>query len=493
MESFVIVQPKYPDTVHYTGLNRPTHLEATAHDLYVEGEIPAEIDGAFFRALHDPAYVPLREDDVVLSRDGVIGKIEFKNGRVSCGVRYVQTERFLAERRAGRSLFGVYRNPFTDDPSVAGVDRTVANTTPYYHAGRLFMSKEDGLPYRIDPTTLETIGRWDYRGRLRSQTLTAHPKIDPVTGELFLFGYEAAGLATPTIAYCIISPEGELMSEQWFDAPYCSMMHDFAITEEHAIFMVYPTKSDLERLRAGGPHWVHDQQGESFIGVMPRYGRVEDMQWFSGPPGVHSYHVMNAYAEGTKIHLDQAMAVTNLIPFIAEHSGINLPVDGGLTRWTLDLADPAAGIAETKVGPFGEMPVIAPGDLGREYARGWYLSVDPTKLTLVANGPVGVLFNSLIRVDWRDGSLTRFSDGPGLGFNEPVHVSADDPAHGGWLLMMVDRIIAEGHFAQELWVVEADHVEAGPIAKVFMPFVTCEQVHGSWVPRALLDTAREDI
>jgi carotenoid cleavage dioxygenase len=202
---------------------------------------------------------------------------------------------------------------------------------------------------------------------------------------------------------------------------------------------------------------------------------------------------MNAYAEGTKIHLDQAMAVTNLIPFIAEHSGINLPVDGGLTRWTLDLAEPAAGIAETKVGPFGEMPVIAPSDLGREYTRGWYLSVDATKLTLVANGPVGVLFNSLIRVDWRDGSLTRFSDGPGLGFNEPVHVSADDPEHGGWLLMMVDRVIAEGHFAQELWVIEADHVEAGPIAKVFMPFVTCEQVHGSWVPRALLDTAKGDI
>jgi carotenoid cleavage dioxygenase len=58
--------------------------------------------------------------------------------------------------------------------------------------------------------------------------------------------------------------------------------------------------------------------------------------------------------------------------------------------------------------------------------------------------------------------------------------------------MMVDRVIAEGHFAQELWVIEADRVEAGPIAKVFMPFVTCEQVHGSWVPRALLDVANRD-
>jgi carotenoid cleavage dioxygenase len=385
---------------------------------------------------------------------------------------------------------GIYRNPFTDDPSVAGVDRTVANTTPYYHAGRLFMSKEDGLPYRIDPATLETVGRWDYRGRLRSQTLTAHPKIDLQTGELFLFGYEAAGLATPTIAYCIVSPDGELVSEQWFDAPYCAMMHDFAITEQHAIFLVYPTKADLERLRAGGPHWIHEQDGESFIGVMPRYGKVEEMRWFRGPRGVHSYHVMNAFAEGTKIHIDQAMATTNLIPFIAEQSGIDMPVAGGLTRWTIDLADPDATIDERTVGPFGEMPIIAQADMGRPYSRGWYLSVDPEKLTLLANGPAGVVFNTLIRVNWRDGTRTAFSDGPGIGFNEPVHVPDTDPAHGGWLLMMVDRVIAEGHFAQELWVIEADRVEVGPVARIFMPFVTCEQVHGSWVPRALLDAAK---
>ncbi|PTS83917.1 carotenoid oxygenase [Sphingomonas sp. HMWF008] len=486
------IHPKYPDSVHYVGLNRPTHIEATAHDLYVEGVIPPEVDGAFFRALHDPAYVPMRDDDVVLSRDGVISKIEFRDGRVRCGVRYVRTERFLAEQKAGRGLFGRYRNPYTDDPSVAGVDRTVANTTPYFHAGRLFISKEDGLPYRLDPETLETIGRWNYGGALRSETLTAHPKIDPDTGELFLFGYEAAGLATPTIAYCVISPDGNLVSEQWFDAPYCSMMHDFAITPDHAIFTVYPTKADLDRLKAGGPHWIHDPEGESYIGIMPRYGKVEEIVWFKGPRGVHSYHVMNAYSEGTKVHLDQCMADRNLIPFISEDSGIFGPPEGGLTRWTMDLADPAAGIAEWKIGPFGEMPLIAHKDTGKRHDRGWYLSVDPTKLTLLANGPAGVVFNQLVRVTFPNGTLETFSEGPGYGFNEPVHVPAHDPAQGGWLLMMVDRVIAEGHYAQEVWMFEADAIERGPVTKIFMPFTTCEQVHGSWVPRRLLDQARED-
>lgn len=486
------LNPRYPQTVHYVGLNRPTHIEATAHDLYVHGEIPKDIEGAFFRAIHDPAQVPMRDDDVVLSRDGVIGKVEFREGRVSCAVRYVRTERYLAEQRAGRGLFGRYRNPFTDDPSVADTDRTVANTTPYYHAGRLFMSKEDGLPYRIDPATLDTLGRWTYGGKLRSQTLTAHPKLDPETGELFLFGYEADGLASPTIAYCIVSPDGELVSEQWFQAPYCAMMHDFAITRDHAIFAVYPTKADLERLKAGGPHWIHDPAGESFIGVMPRYGRVEDIVWFKGPRGVHSYHVMNAFSEGTKVHLDQCMASTNLIPFIAEDSGIQEPPQGGLTRWSMDLADPAAGVTEQAIGPFGEMPVIAAKDIGKAYSRGWYLSVDPSRLTHLANGPGEYAFNLLVRVGLPDGALSVYGLGSDYSFNEPVHVPAADPGHGGWLIMMVDRIVAEGHIAQEVWILAADDIEQGPIAKVEMPFRTCGQVHGAWVSRPRLDQARGD-
>ena len=56
--------------------------------------------------------------------------------------------------------------------------------------------------------------------------------------------------------------------------------------------------------------------------------------------------------------------------------------------------------------------------------------------------------------------------------------------------LMVDRVIVPGHFAQEVWIMEADAIRKGPVAKVLMPFVTCEQVHGAWVPRALLDQAR---
>ncbi|MFX6118779.1 carotenoid oxygenase family protein, partial [Acinetobacter baumannii] len=88
----------------------------------------------------------------------------------SAAARYVATQRHQAELAAGQALFGKYRNPFTDRPEAAGLDRTVANTTPVWHAGRLLMTKEDGRPYRVDPVTLETLGRFDFAGKLRSET-----------------------------------------------------------------------------------------------------------------------------------------------------------------------------------------------------------------------------------------------------------------------------------------------------------------------------------
>ena len=243
----------FPHTANYRGLNTPQRAEYTVDDLAISGTIPADVAGTFFRAVPDPAYPPFLDDaGAILSADGMISAIRFAGGKVSTAIRYVGTARHRAEVTAGRALFGRYRNPFTDRPEAAGIDRTVANTTPVWHAGRLLMTKEDGRPYRIDPATLDTLEPYDFGGALRSQTFTAHVRIDPATGEMFAFGYQAAGLATPTVAYLTIDAAGTLVREQWFEAPYCAMMHDFAITEHYALFPIYPTSADLDRLRAGG-------------------------------------------------------------------------------------------------------------------------------------------------------------------------------------------------------------------------------------------------
>ena len=155
----------------------------------------------------------------------------------------------LLERQARKALFGAYRNPYTDDPSVAGKRRGAANTTPFFHGGRLLAFKEDSPPWEVDPVTLETVGEWTFGNRLRSQTVTAHPRLDPTTGEMHYFGYEATGLASTDVSYFVTNAKGELIREDMFQVPYCALMHDFVVTKEHVVFPGFPIVADLERMK----------------------------------------------------------------------------------------------------------------------------------------------------------------------------------------------------------------------------------------------------
>lgn len=485
----------FPQTMDYSGLNAPIGEEYELGGLRVEGVIPAEVEGAFFRAVPDPAFPPFMEDGgAVLSGDGMISAVRFVGGKASFAIRYVQTARHTAEVVAGKTLFGKYRNAFTDRPEAEGIDRTVANTTPIWHAGRLLMTKEDGRPYRIDPHTLDTLGSYDFGGKLKSETVTAHVRIDPETGEMFLFGYEADGLASTRIAYFIVDKNGNLTREIWFDAPYCSMMHDFAITENYAIFPIYPTTCDLDRLKAGGDHWVHEMDLDSWVGVMPRYGDVSELRWFKGPKGVSCYHMMNAHEDADgRIQFDQCLSDCNAFPFIQKASGLNIPpweLNGRLARWTITLDDGSDSIIETVIGPPGDFPVIPAISQGRPYDHGWMLTMNPDMQgPPVAGGPVGAMFNMLLRLDFTGKPPQALGLPPGHCFNEPVHVPAANPEHEGWLIFMVDRQTGPADFEHECWIVDADNIGAGPVARIAIPHRLRPQVHGWWVNAEQLETS----
>ncbi len=485
----------FPDTPEYTGLNSPIREEYELEGLAIEGSVPGDVEGTLFRAVPDPKFPPFMEDGgAVLSGDGMVSALRIGGGKASFAIRYVQTERHRAEAAAGRALFGKYRNPFTDQPGARGLDRTVANTTPVWHAGRLLMTKEDGRPYRIDPHTLATAGRYDFGGRLKSATVTAHGRIDPQSGEMFLFGYEADGLASTKVAYFIVDKRGDLSREQWFDAPYCSMMHDFAITEHYVLFPIYPTTCDIARLKAGGDHWVHEMQLGSWVGVMPRYGDVAEMRWFKGPKGVSCYHMMNAFEDAQgRIQFDQCLSSVNAFPFIQRASGLNVAPEnsgGRLARWSIDLKTDAGCVTETTIGPPGDLPLIPATSQGRAYTHGWMLTMNPEmRGPPMAGGPVGAMFNMLLRLDFTGKPTQALALPPGHCFNEPVHVPSSAPRHEGWLLTMVDQQIGPADFRHVLWVIEAENPGAGPVATIEIPHRLRPQVHGWWVSAAELAAA----
>nr|WP_166179526.1 carotenoid oxygenase family protein [Altererythrobacter segetis] len=490
----------FPQTIHFIGSNTPRRTELSKRDLEVEGEIPAEVDGAFFRAVPDNAHAPMFEDDIALNADGMIARFNIENGAADFDIRYVETERYLAEKKARRALFGRYRNPFTDDPSVEGVDRTVSNTTPVWHGGRLFMTKEDGRGYEVNPHTLETAGKWDYYGALKSETFTAHPRIDPGTGEMFFFGYEAGGLCSLDVAYGIADKDGNLTSEQWFKQPYCSTIHDFVITEKYAVFPIFPTLADLDRLKAGGAHWAHHQDLPSWVGIMPRYGKVEEMIWIEGPVGVSVFHEVNAYDDGNLVHIDMCLTETNAFSFMREAGGIHKPqqeIQGALTRWTIDMSKARPTIQERPLGPPGDLPRLADADQGRPYSHAWYLSMNPQGGPPMPGGPVGANFNALLRIEVGNGRVELMGVPPGAAISEPAHVPSSEPGHEGWLLTVVDipnnpnpAQQVPGDYSSELWIVNAGEIARGPVARIKTGLALRSQVHGTWVSRAKLEASK---
>jgi carotenoid cleavage dioxygenase len=353
----------------------------------------------------------------------------------------------------------------------------------------LLATKEDSLPWEVDPFTLGTVGQFDYEGAWRSQTHTAHSRIDFDTGEMFTFGYQADGLASPTVAYGVVGPEGTLQSEEWFQTPYPAFMHDFAVTKEHVLFPVFPTIADRARIEAGGPHWTYHLDMPCHVGIFPRSAGPSELRWFTFPEARSAYHFMNAYTEGDLVHLDFGVGRYNPFPFVREASGLDIaPQDlgGQLVRWTFDLSSDSDAITETVLASGGDFPLVADADHMKDYEFGYYETFDPQVGPPLIAGPVGAGFNSVRRLNVRTGEVVAWNSGPTTTLQEPVHIASAQEGHDGWLAMVVDR--HDSHHS-DVVLLEAADLPAGPVAVWEVPFRLRNQVHGTWVRQA--DLQRE--
>ena len=195
----------------------------------------------------------------------MIHAFHIADGRVAYRNRWVRTRQWTLERGAGRALFGTSGDPRDVDPEVAGV-RTdgVANTHIVWHAGKLLALEEGHGPIEIDPVSLDTIGPWNFDQQLPGN-MTAHPKIDPVTGEMLFFANFPSRAFTGEIAFYVADAHGRIVRHQSVQGPFPALVHDFAITRDFVIFVVCPVTLSIERARAGG--------AADRVGAVPRHAR----------------------------------------------------------------------------------------------------------------------------------------------------------------------------------------------------------------------------
>jgi carotenoid cleavage dioxygenase-like enzyme len=241
------------------------------YDLEVTGEIPSGLRGAFYRNGPNPQFEP-RGHYHWFTGDGMIHAFFVEGGKVAYRNRYVRTPKWQLEHAAGKALFGGF-DPRAADPSVTGKDSGVANTNIVWHAGRLMALEEAHKPFELDPLSLESRGYVEsYKGRV-----TAHPKLDPETGEMAWFGYSVGnGWFTKTMSYGVTDANGAVIRRDDFEAPFSSMVHDFLVTRRHALFPILPLTGDLQRAMRGGPAYACEPDKGAHVGVMARRRRRRD-------------------------------------------------------------------------------------------------------------------------------------------------------------------------------------------------------------------------
>jgi carotenoid cleavage dioxygenase-like enzyme len=439
---------------YLTGHMAPVPDEISAVDLPVEGALPPELTGRYLR--NGPNPLPGQDPGHWFAGHGMIHGVRLRDGRAEWyRNRWVRTGAL-----AGRSFMG---------PD--GFDRTavVANTHVIEHGGALLALVENGFPYEVT-RELDTVGPCDFGGRLTT-AMTAHPKADPQTGALHFFGYSAVA---PHLVYHRLSADNVLECSVEVPGAGPSMMHDFAVTDRHALFLDLPMVFSLDRLDRGLPYgWDADYPAR--IGVMP-LDRPGEVTWVPVDP-CYVFHVGGAHtgADG-RIVLDAcrygAAGIDRLWGSIGGGSA-GAAADAASTgsarlhRWTIDPVAGTATEAELDDRP-AEFPTFDDRLVGRP-ARHLY--------TVSERGDGA----AVVKYDHATGEVTSHELGPDAVTGEAVFV----PARGGtaeddgWLISITTR--RDGG-ASQLLVLDATDVAGAPVAVVELPRGVPMGFHGSWIP-----------
>jgi carotenoid cleavage dioxygenase-like enzyme len=433
----------------------PVHQERTDHDLAITGELPAALNGQLLRAGPNPAG-PVGPNHHWFLGDGMLHGIELREGRAR-----------------------TYRNRFGRTPSVAEArpDLPARGTVPegamhpssgavhvIEHGGKILALGEVGLPYEMT-RELDTVGPYTFDRRLLT-SMTAHPKLDPETGDLHFFGYDFGPVH---LRYHRADAAGELVQTEIVDIPRTTMMHDFNITASRIVFMDLPVVFSVERLATSAMPFEWDPSAGARLGVMPIGSTGADVRWFEIEP-CYVFHPLNAYDDGDTV-------VVDVVRYRSMFASSTIGPEGDpseLWRWVIDLA--SGTVTETQLDDRpSEFPRVADDRVGRPYRYGYGAARDAEMVeeTFDTEG--------LVKFDLEADSSLFHAAGPGRFPGEGVFVADPDGTaeDDGWVLSVVYDTDTD---RSDVIVVDARDFGAPPVATIHLPTRVPFGFHGSWVP-----------
>eukprot|EP01018_Ginkgo_biloba_P002559 Gb_33716 [translate_table: standard] len=249
----------------------------------IKGQIPECLNGVYIRNGPNPRHLPSGGYHY-FDGDGMLHAVTIRDGSAIHCCRYTKTNRFLRENETGRPLFA---KPLGDLTGLIGLARLsvmslrhmlglidltkgigVANAGLEFFCGRLLAMSEDDKPYALRVTEdgdLDTLGRLDFSGQLKTN-MTAHPKINPGTGEMFSFSYDV--MKSPYLKYFRVSADGKKGEDIPINLPEPTLMHDFAITERFVVFVDHQLVFRLSEMLKGGFPAICDGEKEDEVSLI---------------------------------------------------------------------------------------------------------------------------------------------------------------------------------------------------------------------------------
>jgi carotenoid cleavage dioxygenase len=326
-----------------------------------------------------------------------------------------------------------------------------------------------GTPYALDARTLDALGAEDFGATLPCR-MSAHAKVDEITGELLFFDYSPV---PPYMRYGVVGPSGTVTHLVDIDLPGPRLPHDMAATEHWSILMDLPLVNDMEAAKQGRHKIVFRHDMPARFGLIPRHGRGDEIRWFEADP-CYVYHSVNAWEDGDEVVLDlcrvtkpapRGDAVGPLAKMLSY-----LRLDAHLYRYRFNLQ--TGTTTESFLDDDNtEFPSINLGLLGRRsrFAYTMRISPEPT-----------LLFDGIVKYDTATGTQDRHWFGPGRWGSEapfaprPGATAEDD----GYLVSFVHD---QNDDRSEVSVLDAGDLGAGPLARVLLPRRVPAGFHATWV------------
>src|SRR6266404_6908048 len=336
----------------------------------IDGHVPAGLRGTLFRNGSGRNELGGQWFPHWFDGDGMISAIRFDDGGIHYRNRYVATDNYRDETRAGRIRHrgfgkmrpgGILSNAFRQPANVS-------NTSVVMERGRLLSLWEGGPPVALDPATLDTLGVEGFGGAVKA--FSAHRTIDPDTGELFNFGIDY-GPKTTLTPYRIA--KGAVTRLPPVTLPYPLMNHDFVLTKNHLVFCLGPILvRSLPFLLGftsfdGALHWEGGKP--TLILLVPRDGRGAPR--FIETGAFFQFHFANGYEEDGAVVLDLARYPDYSVigQALRDYWRSDWPAKGmaTLTRLRVDLDTGKVASRSWATGSANEFPTINAAYAGKRH------------------------------------------------------------------------------------------------------------------------------